>query len=243
MRLVNRGISRILIVSAIALVMIAAVGIIDASYSVSTRSEHTTSTLYIGGTGQPYSTVALTLHSVQYAESLVEGNLVIPNSTLIGASFNVAGARINGLPSNMNTTDPNGSTVQWIQWSVTLFVWNQAFTNGTTNVDIFGSGGLAIVETSAPPGGNSLTSAQELLTPNSICQTSSTTTHCQTESQVDSAYIVTINGLSIVVSPLSNQLTWLDSNRNIWINIVGGNVPMDQLLSLADNMTAPSSAI
>jgi len=188
--------------------------------------------------GNPIASVPLVLHSPIYTESVLGAKIILPETTSLGQSFKVVGVRINTPPTNMTYTTIDGQAKTFTYWSVTLFVWNQAFVNGTTNLTIFNSGGIAIVETSAPPGGNSSASAQEQTSPPTACMTGTNGTSCRTGYSPEQAYITKSNGLSIVVSPVTNQLSWLDDKRNLWVNVVGGTVPMSELLELANSLTA-----
>src|SRR5208283_50463 len=137
LNLKRNGISNIRTVTAVVLIIAAGIGILGFLNSFWASNGNTSSTtLYIGGTGQPYATIPLTLHSVQYAENVVGARLVLPDPTLVGSSFNIVGVRINDLPSSVNSTASNGFSVEWIQWSITVFVWDKTFTNGTSNIDI-----------------------------------------------------------------------------------------------------------
>ncbi|MDG7024631.1 MAG: hypothetical protein JRN45_08960 [Nitrososphaerota archaeon] len=161
----------------------------------------------------------------------------MPDAASLGQSFKVVGVRINAAPTNMTYSAVDGQSGTMTYWSVTLFVWNHVFTNGTTNLAIFNSGGIAIVETPAPPGGNSSAAAQEQIAPLSACMTGTNGTSCRTGYSPELAYITKSNGLSIVVSPANNQLSWLDDKRNLWVNIVGGQVSLSELLGLASSLT------
>jgi len=162
------------------------------------------------------------LHSVQFAESAVNAKLILPDSTILGPSFTISGVRINQLPYVANYTGTNGTALSYIDWSVTLFVWDHTFTNGTTNLDIFGSCGIAIIETPAPPWANSSGYAQEGIAQTiPSCEVHNSTvpptTQCTTISISTSAYIINENGLSVLVSPADLRLLgWMTGVGLLW---------------------------
>jgi hypothetical protein len=203
----------------------------------------TTSTTTSEGFGPTSTAVYLSLHTVQFVQEIVKTQLVVPDPSKLGEGFSVVGVRINQAPTLMNYTSSDGSIKQISEWSVTLFLWNEPFTNGTSSLAIFQSGGIAIVESPAPPGGNSSASAESLIAPSTICQTGSNGTSCSTAASADQPYVYKSNGLSIVVSPRTNQFTWLDDRRDVWVNIAGEQATSAQLEALVGTMTQAQGTI
>jgi hypothetical protein len=116
--------------------------------------------------------------------------------------------------------------------------------NGTTtNIEILNSGGVAVVETEAPGETNSSAAAQGWLAPPQSCITHDGNTTCQTESSSGSDYVVIQNGLSIVVNPNGNELTWLDGRNQMWVDVVGGTQSIPEILALANTLTQPTSTV
>lgn len=183
------------------------------------------------------------LHPVRYAEEIENSSFIMPDLSILGSSFSIIGVSINTPPTNLNVTEANGSLAPFTYWSVTFFLWNGTFVNGTTtNVDIFESGGMAIVETPSSANQNSTSAEEQEIQPEQACNTNSNITTCYPFSSSRPSYLEEMNGLSVIVSPSNNNLTWLDDRQDIWVNIVGGAVPMSKLLELAEQMTyLPSS--
>ncbi len=181
------------------------------------------------GAGGP---IPLVLHSPASADAQLNHELILPNPSTLGPSFKIVGVRINGLPAQAGAA--------WRPWSATFFLWNQTFVNGTTtNIDVLGSAGVAIVETAAPPSSkwNSTLAAQDLLTPGPICAINAgNSTTCSTDSYSGGSYITKQNSLAIVVAP-NNDLTWLDDRNGVWMNVIGGSLTLQEAMNLANSMT------
>lgn len=98
--------------------------------------------------------------------------------------------------------------------AATIYVWNGTFVNGSTTAqDVLNGKGIAIVESPVAAGGpDSAAAAQTMIAPPESCVEQAGVSSCTTDSTTTSDYIVTQNGLSIVVNPSGNQLTWVDTN-------------------------------
>lgn len=180
----------------------------------------------------------LDLHSVGYVETLINHNLIVPNSIAIsatGSSLRIIGVRINPSPPS--------------SWSVAIYLWNDTFVNGSTTLqDVAASGGISLVETSMPAGVNGTAIAQEELgaaTVN-ICLTSPSSSaqkQCQAlppaqQSANDGSYIVSHDGFSIIVNPFGNEVSWIDGRNLVSVDVGALNTySIGQLLSLAETMT------
>lgn len=142
------------------------------------------------------------------------------------------------------------------QWQVGIFYsGNQSFVNGTSTIADLGSNGIAMDEVPAPLGVNSSQVARDILTPgiSTVCTTwragpnSSSAVQCSTstaQSGHPNDYIVTQNGLSILVNPGGN-IQWSDGRRGLGVGIESpgfetgsAGLSVSQLLSLAFTMTA-----
>ena len=239
----------VLIIVALVLIIITAIGVFGLSGSINSfqgvKTSPSSQSSNVGGHGSmPYvAPTPLFLHSIQFVESVVNAKLILPDSTIVGPSFTIVGAEVTEMPTIVNQTETNGTTVKLTNWMVTIFVWDQKFVNGTT-MDIFDSGAIAIVEGPAVPGVNSSAWAREITTPGTLCavnnRTLPATTHCTTVLPTYPPYITIENGLSVAVSSGGNNflINWLDNRSNIWVNINGPNADKNQLLGLADEMTA-----
>ena len=197
----------------------------------------------IQGAGLGFPSVAF--HSVASVEKTLNITLVLPSSAAVSAispSLKLLGVAYNGKQSPQ-------------QWSVTiLYSDNQTFVNGTSTIADLGSNGISLAEASEPLGVNSSEFAHDVLSPgiSTVCTTSkagpnsASTVQCQTstdQSNYPNDYIVTQNGLSILVNP-AGGIQWADGGRGVWVGIessgfVTGSaaVPVPQLLSLASTMT------
>jgi hypothetical protein len=123
---------------------------------------------------------------------------------------------------------------------VTIYYWNQPFFNGSTTInDILNTGGIAIVESPAPPGVNDSAIAKEAGAPLVVCQGKSRSSQCTATSTVTgNAYTVTQNGVPITVNPYTPELYWADDKQLLYLDLVGGSgVSIIQLLGIADTMT------
>lgn len=183
----------------------------------------------------PGQSQELTLHSLAFAQSQVNNHLLVPDPGVLGPSFHILGVRINDLPNNVTSQGAGGATASMIEWSVTIFMWNGPFINGsTTNTQILNSGGVAIVESPAPPNAKSLDSAQALLSGGVLCRNSTSTESCTTVP--NDGYLVHQGGFAIIVDPIGHQLTWLDDVNHVWVNVVGGVNSVSLLLALAQTI-------
>jgi hypothetical protein len=145
----------------------------------------------------------LTVHSVAGVEKTLNITLVLPSSAAVSSispSLKLLGVAFDGRQSPQ-------------QWQVTiLYSGNQTFVNGTSTIEDLGSNGISINEVPMPLGVNSSQLVHDILTPgiSTVCTTSkagpnsSSTVQCQTstdQSNYPNDYIVTQNGLSILVNP------------------------------------------
>lgn len=187
----------------------------------------------------------ITLHSVASVEKELNITLVLPSSAAVSSispSLKLLGVAFYGSPSQQ-------------QWQVGIFYsGNQSFVNGTSTIADLGSNGIAIDEVPAPLGVNSSEVAHDILTPgiSTVCTTSkagsnsSSTVQCQTstdQNNYPNDYIVTQNGLSILVNP-GGGIQWADGRRGVGVGIEsagfvtgGAGLSVSQLLSLASTMT------
>jgi hypothetical protein len=181
----------------------------------------------------------LVLHSPQYLERIVHRSLALPNTATLGPSYRVLGGYVYGAV-DLTATNSN-------QWEVLYYISNATsawFVNGTTtNEDVLKSGGIEIMETGIPPAMplNSSASAQSMLGPAISCVTQNSaagqSSTCTTLSYTGRSYIVTQNGLSIVVNPQAPALTWIDERNHVGIVISGQTQSVQQLLAFADSLT------
>ena len=189
----------------------------------------------------------LTVHSVASVEKELNITLVLPSPaavTSISPSLKLLGVVFDGSQSHQ-------------QWQVgILYSGNQSFVNGTSTIEDLGTNGISIDEVPAPLGVNESSAfAHDILTPgiSKVCtipkpgSNSSSTVQCQTstdQSNYPNDYIVTQDGLSIVVDP-GGSIQWADGRRGVGVGIesagfVAGSagLSVSQLLSLASTMTA-----
>lgn len=179
--------------------------------------------------GQPIEDqTPLILHSVQSAEGLINSNLTLPNSALVGPSLKIVGVRINEGPP---------------QWSTTIYVWDRPFSNGTTTIpEILTGTGIALVESPAPAGTDNQTLAQSLGVATPVCSTNAGITTCQTSTESGSSYITSQNGVAILVNPRGNSLTLLDASNHEWVSVLGESYTVNQLLSFVNPITLESTS-
>ncbi len=206
----------------------------------------TSSSLYVicQGCGA-FPNPPITLHSVASVEKELNITLVLPSSAAVSSispSLKLLGVAFDGGQSHQ-------------QWQVGIFYsGNQSFVNGTSTIADLGSNGISIDEVPMLLGVNSSEVVHDILTPgiSTVCTTSkagsnsSSTVQCQTstdQSNYPDDYIVTQNGLSILVNPAGN-IQWADGRRGIGVGIespgfVTGSagLSVSQLLSLASMMT------
>ena len=179
----------------------------------------------------PTPPLILVLHTPEYVDHALNRTLVLPNATILGPSFRIIGVRIDGGP-NFVANHTN-------EVAATIYVWNGTFTNGSTTVQgVLNGKGIAIVESPIAPGGpDSAAAAQAMIAPQESCVSKDGVASCTTDSTTNSDYIVTQNGLSIVVNPSGSQLTWVDDKRLVYVNIVGGLRTIQDVLLVAGSMT------
>jgi hypothetical protein len=191
-----------------------------------------------------YVPTQLTLHSPQYVESLINHTLILPDAKILGPSYTIVGAYIDG---PVNLTAASGQ-----QWNVMLFISSGAspFVNGTTtDTEILKSKGIQIDEVGLPTGGplNSAAVAQSILGPTTVCVSPSLipgpASSCTTQSYAGHSYIATQNGLSIIVNPEGPVLSWTDDRNYMGLEITAQNQTVQQLLDLASSMTQVTSTI
>jgi hypothetical protein len=187
----------------------------------------------------------LTLHSVAGVEKALNMTLILPSSATVSSispSLKLLGVVFDGSQSPR-------------QWEVTiLYSGNQTFVNGTSTIKDLGANGISINEVPMPLGVNSSQVVHDMLTPGviKVCTTiskssSNSTVQCQTSTGASGFagdYVVTQNGLSILVNPTGN-IQWADGGRGVGVGMesagfVTGSagLSVSQLLSLASTMTA-----
>lgn len=181
-----------------------------------------------------YSSPPVTLLSVATVEHMLNRSLILPSASdvsSISPALKLVGAVV-------DDSTPG-------RWEVTIYYsTNQTFVNGTTTInDLVGTDGLYLIENPAPAGVNSSEVAHAELAPPTatVCHTiSGASVQCQTlsgEANVGS-HLVVQNGLTLVVNPSGNIVSWTD-DRQLMNEAIGGgsNVTIDQLLILAATMT------
>jgi hypothetical protein len=184
----------------------------------------------------------LTLHSVAGVEKTLNITLILPSSAAVSSispSSKLLGVVFDGSQSPQ-------------QWEVTiLYSGNQTFVNGTSTIEDLGANGISINEVPMPLGVNSSQVVQDILTPpvDKVCTTisksspnSTSTVQCQTstgEGDTTGDYVVTQNGLSILVNPTGN-IQWADGRRGVGVGIESAGFSVSQLLILASTMTSAS---
>jgi len=200
------------------------------------------------GCPPPHDYPPLTVHSVASVEKALNITLVLPSSAAVSSispSLKLLGVVFYGSHSPQ-------------QWQVgILYSGNQSFVNGTSTLEDLGTNGISISEVPMPLGVNSSEVVHDMLTPgvSKVCTTisksspnSSSTVQCQTSTDTENGYagdyIVTQNGLSILVNP-SGNIQWADGRRGVGVGIEGpgfvtgsAGLSVSQLLSLASTMTA-----
>jgi hypothetical protein len=179
----------------------------------------------------PTPPLILVLHAPEYVDRALNRTLVLPNATILGPSFRIIGVRIDG--------GPNFVANHTSEVAATIYVWNGTFTNGSTTVQgVLNGKGIAIVESPIAPGGpDSAAAAQAMIALQESCVSKDGVASCTTDSTTNSDYIVTQNGLSIVVNPSGSQLTWVDDKRLVYVNIVGALRTIQDVLLVAGSMT------
>jgi hypothetical protein len=182
----------------------------------------------------------LVLHTPQYVEGIIHQSLILPNATALGPSYGILGVMVEG-PVNLTATNES-------PWNVLIYLSNQSassFVNGTTtDLDVLKNGGVVVGEDGVPPGMplNSTAAAEADLAPQVICvgkgmNPTPADSSCTTQSYTGQSYIVTQNGLSIVVNPEGPALTWVDDRNRMGMSIDGETQSIQQLLDLANTMT------
>ncbi len=187
---------------------------------------------------------SLTLHSVASVEKELNITLVLPSSAAVGSidpSLKLLGVAYDGSQSPQ-------------QWEVTIvYSTNQTFVNGTSTIEDLGTNGISITEVPMPLGVNSSQVVQDILSPgvSKVCTISKTSPNlpiqCQTSTVTKNGYaddyVVTQNGLSILVNPGGN-IQWADGRRGVGVGIESPGFEMGtaavsatQLLNLASTMT------
>ncbi len=186
----------------------------------------------------------LVLHTPQYVEGIIHQSLILPDVTVLGPSYRILGAMVEG-PVNLTATNQS-------PWEVLIYLSNQptsSFVNGTTtDLDVLKSGGVVIAEDGVPTGMalNSTAAAQADLAPQVLCtgkgmNPTPADSSCTTQSYTGNGYIVTQNGLAIVVNPGGPGLVWVDNRNRMGVSIDGDTQTVQQLLDLASTLTEPTT--
>jgi hypothetical protein len=190
--------------------------------------------------------VSLTLHTTQFVEGVIHDSLILPNATKLGPSYRILGAMVYGA---VNLTATNGN-----QWNVLIYIANQSvsasFVNGTTTSSgVVNAGGVQITEAGPPPGVtlNSTAYAEANLAPTVFCSgkgmnPTPAESSCTTYSYTGQGYIVTENGLSLFANPQPPRVSWMDDRNRVAVNLSSETETVQQLLGLANTMTAPSAS-
>ena len=169
--------------------------------------------------GPPPDYQPLTVHSVVSVEKTLNITLILPSSAAVSSispSLKLLGVVFDGSQSPQ-------------QWQVTIFyLGNQTFVNGTSTIEDLGANGISINEVPMPLGVNSSQVVHDMLTPGviKVCTTISksspnSTVQCQTSTGASGFagdYVVTQNGLSILVNPTGN-IQWADGRRGVGVGI------------------------
>lgn len=204
------------------------------SASITANGNFSTGAIQLGGAGVGPG-VAI-LHSVASIDKMFNTTLILPNPSSVAAlnpSLKLAGVRIDSASAN--------------NWEVTIYYSNQTFVNGSTNIDaLVGNSGLEIAENPAQPGVNTSAIAERELTPptQTVCQSADGSLHCTTQTQSAAnlgEYLVTENGLPVLVNPAGHDLLWTDDRA--LMNVALGytqDYTGGQILPLAASMTAVS---
>lgn len=189
--------------------------------------------------------MTLTLHTPHYVEGIIHQSLILPNMSVLSSSYKILGVVIEG-PVNLTATNQ-------APWNVRIFLWSQptsSFVNGTTtDAEVLGTGGVEIAEDGVPAGMplNSTAAAQADLAPQVFCtgkgmHPTPADSSCTTQSYTGQNYIISQNGLSLVVNPERPALTWIDDRNRMGVTLFGETQSVQQLLDLANTMTGPSAS-
>ena len=188
--------------------------------------------------GAPIPSPPLTVHSVASVEKTLNRTLILPSSAAVSSID--PSLKLLGVAFDDNTSPQ--------QWMVSIIYSDHTFVNGTSTTDDLGANAIYISEVPVPLGVNSSQVAHEVLAPpiNSVCTTikapATSTVQCSTSTGAAGTtgdYIVTLDGLSILVNPTGN-VSWADGRRGIGVVMESAGLSITQLLNLASTMTSTS---
>ncbi len=153
-----------------------------------------------------------------------------------GAQHNTRPSKLGRGELNQSLIEASGGSVRWQSVASAVggrhisYSANQSFVNGTSTIEDLGSNAIVISEVPMPLGVNESSEfAHDILTPgiSKVCtipkpgSNSSSAVQCQTstdQSNYPNDYIVTQNGLSILVNP-SGNIQWADGRRGVGVGI------------------------
>jgi len=186
----------------------------------------------------PYYLGPLIIHSVDYSNMIIGQQLVVPDSSVIGPGYKLAGVLVNSIPHAV--TNDVGITTN--DWMVTFILSDKIILNGTTT---FGdlSGHFVVITESYVGRLNAHDAAVDLMKPGLICTGTpqNRTQSCTLAPNANPGQLVEVRGAWLVVHPEVPAATiYVGDPVNRAYTISGdfnaGNLTHQQLLSLASSV-------
>ncbi len=133
--------------------------------SASNASCSSVSVIPMAAGGFPFNTQPITLNTLANAEQAVKDKVLVPDVSALGCGFRIVGVKMDHRPTAETI---NGVT--YISWTLSFYVTNQPFVNGTTlNTDLLPHA-IIVTESSEPKNSvNSHESAVAFLGPGTSC--------------------------------------------------------------------------
>lgn len=183
----------------------------------------------------PQSSQGVTLNSLAHVQGIVQGRLIVPNASILGSGWSIKGAAIAVAPQNVTTS--NG--IVFNKWAINIFISNGQFTNGTTSNGALLGDSVIVTEGSNPGFYNSSAAAQQYISPDEICTTTTLSGNATSSScsmgQPSSKALVQIGSTYLAVDESAPNAYFQIDGENITVQI-SGHLTYSQVLALAKDI-------
>jgi hypothetical protein len=183
----------------------------------------------------PQSSQGVTLNSLAYVQGIVQGRLIVPNASILGSGWSIKGAAIAVAPQNVTTS--NG--IVFNDWAINIFISNGQFINGTTSDGALLADSVIVSEGSNPGFYNSSAAAQQYISPDQICTTTTLSGNATSSTcslgQPSSKVLVQIGSTYLAVDQSAPNAYFQIDGENITVQI-SGHLTYSQVLALAEDI-------
>ncbi|MDA4136464.1 MAG: hypothetical protein OK449_05660 [Thaumarchaeota archaeon] len=190
----------------------------------------------------PPSTQGLTLNSIAYTQGIVQGRLIVPNASILGSGWSIKGAAIAVAPQNVTTS--NG--IVFNDWAINIFISNGQFINGTTSDSALLGDSVIVTEGSNPGFYNSSEAAQQYISPDQICTTTTLSNNATSSTcsagPASPLKIVQMGSTYLAVDQNAPNAYFQVDGKNVTVQI-SGDLTYSQVLALAEGIIqSPSTS-